>query len=103
MIPGMGSQMQNVDIDDKAMVRVEAMIYSMTPQERANPSILNPSRKRRIAGGAGVTLQEVNQLCKQFEQSKKMMKQMGGMMGGKGGRRRRGGMGMPMGGRRFPH
>ncbi len=107
MIPGLGSQMQNVDIDDKAMVRIEAIIYSMTPEERANPNILNPSRKRRIAGGAGVTLQEVNQLCKQFEQSRKMMKQMGGMMGGKGGRRRGGmgglgGMGLPMGGMKFP-
>lgn len=59
----------------------------MTPEERANPNILNPSRKKRIANGAGVKLQDVNKLCKQFEQSRKMMKQMNGMMG-KGGRRK---------------
>ena len=61
----------------------------MTPKERANPSILNPSRKRRIADGAGVDIAEVNRLVKQFEQSRKMMKQMPGLMGGKGGKRGR--------------
>jgi signal recognition particle subunit SRP54 len=93
MIPGMNSQVKNMDVDESALSRVEAMIYSMTPEERANPSLLNPSRKKRIANGSGVTLQEVNKLCKQFEQSRKMMKQMNGMMGGKG-RRKRGGIGL---------
>ena len=66
-----------------------AIILSMTPQERANPDVLNPSRKRRIANGAGVDISEVNRLVKQFEQSKKMMKQFSGMMGGKKGGRGR--------------
>ena len=61
----------------------------MTPQERSNPDILNPSRKRRIAAGAGVDISEVNRLVKQFEQSRKMMKQLPGLMGGRGGRRGR--------------
>ena len=87
MIPGMGSQMKNVEIDDKAFDRMESIIYSMTPQERANPDILNPSRKKRIADGAGVPISEVNRIVKQFEQARKMMKQMSGMMGKKGGRR----------------
>ena len=60
MIPGVGSQLKNVDIDDSAMDSIEAIIYSMTPEERANPNILNPSRKKRIANGAGVKLQDVN-------------------------------------------
>ena len=98
MIPGMGSQLKNVDIDDTAMDRIEAIIYSMTPQERANPDLLNPSRKKRIANGSGVSLQEVNKLCKQFDQSRKMMKQMNGMMG-KGGRKRGG---FNLGGMKFP-
>ena len=59
------------------------MILSMTPKERANPDLLNPSRKKRIAAGAGVDISEVNKLVKQFEQSRKMMKQMGGMMNSK--------------------
>lgn len=87
MLPGMGSQLSNIEIDDKAMVRVESIIYSMTKAERANPDIINPSRKKRIADGAGVPIAEVNRLCKQFEQSKKLMKQMSGMMGGKKGAR----------------
>ena len=91
MIPGLGSQMKNVEIDDNAMSKPKAMILSMTPAERSNPAILNPSRKRRIAQGAGVDISEVNRLVKQFEQSKKMMKQMSGMMGGK----RRGGFRLP--------
>ena len=86
MIPGVGSQIKNIDIDDSAMDRIEAIIYSMTPEERSNPNILNPSRKKRIANGAGVSLQEVNKLCKQFEQSRKMMKQMNTMAKGKKGR-----------------
>ena len=98
MIPGMGNQLKNVEVDESAMGRIEAIIYSMTPEERSNPNLLNPSRKKRIAKGAGVSLQEVNKLCKQFEQSRKMMKQMNGMMG-KGGRRRGG---MNLGGIKFP-
>ena len=84
MIPGLGGQLKGAALpDDKALGRVEAIIYSMTPKERSNPSILNPSRKNRIAKGAGVDIAEVNRLVKQFEQSRKMMKQMGGMFGGK--------------------
>ena len=78
-------------IDEKKMAQIEAIIYSMTLEERRNPSLLNPSRKNRIAKGAGVDIAEVNRLVKQFEQTKKMMKQMPGLMGGKKGRR--GGMG----------
>ena len=98
MIPGLGSQTKNLDVDESALGRIEAIIYSMTPAERSNPNLLNPSRKKRIAAGAGVSLAEVNKLCKQFEQSRKMMKQMNGMMG-KGGRRRGG---FNMGGFKFP-
>ncbi len=88
MIPGLGNQVKDIDIDERQMDRIEAMILSMTPQERANPDLLNLSRKKRIANGAGVELAEVNRLVKQFEQSRKMMKQMSGMMGksGKKGR-----------------
>jgi signal recognition particle subunit SRP54 len=85
MMPGMGKQMKGVEIDDNALSSPEAIIYSMTKAERSNPDILNPSRKRRIAAGAGVDISEVNSLVKQFEQSKKMMKQFSGMMG-KGGK-----------------
>ncbi|MCT4544204.1 MAG: signal recognition particle protein [Vallitalea sp.] len=84
MIPGMNKQMKDVEIDDKELVKVESMIYSMTLEERANPSVMNPSRKRRIAKGSGNDIQDVNRFIKQFEQAKKMMKQMNGMMKGKG-------------------
>ncbi|MDO4345159.1 MAG: signal recognition particle protein [Eubacteriales bacterium] len=90
MIPGFGgSKMKDIEgmIDEKALARNEAMILSMTPQERANPDLLNPSRKKRIAAGSGVDISEVNKLVKQFEQARKMMKQMPGMMGGRGGKR----------------
>lgn len=87
MIPGMGNKLKNVEIDEKAMDKPKAIILSMTPAERANPKCINPSRKRRIAKGAGVEVSDVNRLLNQFEQSKKMMKQMSGMMSGKGGRR----------------
>lgn len=90
MLPGMGLP-ADLNIDDDVFKSTEAIIYSMTREERGNPAIINPSRKRRIAKGAGVDISEVNKLIKQFEQSKKMMKQMSGMMGGKG-KRRRGGM-----------
>ena len=76
-------------MDEKKMARIEAMILSMTPTERSNPDLLNPSRKKRIAAGAGVDISEVNKLVKQFEQARKMMKQFPGMMGGKGGKRGR--------------
>lgn len=87
MLPGMGlgGQMKNVNVPDDAeanLKKTEAIIYSMTPKERKNPDILNPSRKNRIARGAGVDISEVNRLVKQFEQMKKMMKQMPGMMKG---------------------
>ena len=84
MMPGMGgAQMKQLEdaVDEKKMARIEAIILSMTVKERQNPEILNPSRKRRIANGAGVDISEVNRLVKQFEQSKKMMKQMPGLMG----------------------
>ncbi len=83
MMPGLGMGNKMPDIDEaaaeKSMARTEAIIYSMTPEERRNPSLMNPSRKHRIAKGAGVDIAEVNRLVKQFEQMKKMMKQMNGM------------------------
>ena len=89
MLPGGGSQMKDLEgmVDEKDMARKEAIILSMTPRERSHPEILNPSRKYRIAKGAGVDVAEVNRMVKQFEQAKKMMKQMPGLMGGKGGKR----------------
>lgn len=83
MLPGMSSQLKDVEIDDNAFTGVESIIHSMTKEERLNPDVLNPSRKKRIARGAGVDISEVNKLVKQFEGSKKMMKQMSGMMSGK--------------------
>jgi len=93
MLPGKGSQLNGVEIDEKQMNRPKSIILSMTKEERSNPKILNASRKRRIAMGAGVDVSEVNRLIKQFEQMQKMMKQMSGMMGGKRGKRFR----MPFG------
>ena len=95
---GMGSKMGDIEsmIDEKQLARMEAIVLSMTPAERKNPKLLNPSRKHRIARGAGVDIAVVNRFIKQFEQSQKMMKQMPGMLGGK-----RGGFKMP-GGMRFP-
>jgi len=89
MIPGMNSaQVSQLEgaIDDKKMAHIEAIILSMTPEERANPKLMNPSRKKRLARGAGVDIAEVNRFIKQFDQTKKMMKKMPGMMGGKRGR-----------------
>ena len=80
MLPGVGSQLKNVEVDDSQFSRIEAIILSMTPQERANPDLINPSRKKRIAQGAGVDLSEVNKLAKMLEQMKKMMKQFGGSL-----------------------
>ena len=92
--------MGNTDLSNEEMQRyieeqkkkIEEALARMTPEERANPNLLNPSRKKRIARGAGVDMSEVNKMCKQFEQSRKMMKQMTGMMSGKG--RKRGGFNM---------
>ena len=84
MMPGIGgAQMKQIEdaMDEKKMARIEAIIYSMTPAERGDPNLINPSRKRRIAAGAGVDISEVNRLVKQFEQARKMMKQMPNMMG----------------------
>ena len=89
MLPGMGNKMKDIEsmVDEKDMAKKEAIILSMTPKERSNPDILNLSRKKRIAKGAGVDIVEVNRMVKQFEQARKMMKQMPGMMGGKVGKR----------------
>ncbi|MBQ6806118.1 MAG: signal recognition particle protein [Lachnospiraceae bacterium] len=95
MLPGMNKQMGDIEsmIDEKQINRMEAIVLSMTPEERQNPKLLNPSRKHRIAKGAGVDISVVNRFIKQFEQSQKMMKQLPGMMGGKRGRGMFGGMG----------
>jgi len=102
MVPGMGKAMRDVDIDDDAFKHIEAIIRSMTPMERQNPDALNGSRKTRIAKGSGTSVQEVNQLLKQFGEMKKMMK----MMSGGGGKRRGLGSmmsrGSAMGGSRIP-
>ncbi len=106
MMPGMNNaQMRQIEdaMDDKKMARIEGIIYSMTPEERDNPSIMNPSRKRRIAQGAGVDIREVNRLVKQFDQARKMMKQMSGMKKGRRGMGGFGGFGGKMGGMKgFP-
>ncbi|MCQ2500592.1 MAG: signal recognition particle protein [Lachnospiraceae bacterium] len=88
MLPGMSGKMKELEgmIDEKDLARKEAIVHSMTPAERANPDLLNVSRKKRIAKGAGVDIAEVNRFVKSFEQSRKMMKQMPGMMKGKRGR-----------------
>lgn len=87
MIPGMNMQkLGNIEISDKEIAHIEAIIQSMTLEERRNPEIINPSRKRRIAAGSGRDIQEVNRLIKQFEQMKKMMKQLSGMTKGKKGK-----------------
>ncbi len=93
MLPNMGLP-SDLEVDDDAFKGVEAIIYSMTKAERENPDLINISRKKRIAKGAGVDIAEVNKLVKQQEQMRKMMKQMGGMMGGKG---KRGKFKMPFG------
>lgn len=81
MLPGAGKikGLENAKVDEKQMGRIEAIIYAMTPQEKTNPEIMNGSRKKRIAKGSGTSIQEVNRLLKQFEDMKKMMKQMSGM------------------------
>ena len=102
MLPGIGGkQMNDLEsmIDEKQLAHMEAIVLSMTPEERANPKVLNMSRKSRIARGAGVDISVVNRFIKQFEQSQKMMKQLPGMMGG--GKRGRGLLG-GLGGRKLP-
>lgn len=94
LMPGMGmgdAKLTDADLDegDQTMKQIESIIHSMTNQERSNPDILNPSRKKRIAAGAGVNITDVNRVVKQFEQSRKMMKQFSGMLGGKGGKKKR--------------
>lgn len=89
MMPGMGGKLSDIEsmVDEKQLARMEAVVLSMTPEERRNPKLLNPSRKNRIAKGAGVDISVVNRFIKQFEQSQKMMKQLPGMLGGKGARK----------------
>ena len=98
MLPGMGAKMGDISsmIDDKQLSQFEAIVLSMTPEERRSPKLLNPSRKHRIARGAGVDIAIVNRFIKQFEQGQKMMKQMGGFS-----KKRHGGFG-GLGGMRFP-
>lgn len=101
MLPGMGnlkSKMGDVQIDEDALKKPRAIIQSMTAKERENPDLINISRKQRIAKGCGLDISEVNRFMKQFEQSRKMMKQFSGMMGGKGSKKRRRGIkGFPFG------
>ncbi len=92
MVPGMEKQLRDVDIDDRQMYRIEAIITSMTKRERAKPDIINGSRRKRIAAGSGTSVEEVNRLLRQYEQMKKMMKQMNSKKGKKGFGR---GFGMP--------
>ncbi len=92
MIPGMERQIRDVDIDDRQLLRIEAIITSMTKKERAKPDILNASRRKRIAAGAGVKVEDVNRLVKQYEQMKKMFKQMNSKNGKRNMMRGMGGM-----------
>lgn len=89
MMPGIGGKSAEIEsmVDEKQLAHMEAIVLSMTPAERRNPKLLNPSRKHRIARGAGVDISIVNRFIKQFEQSQKMMKQLPGMMGGFGGKK----------------
>ncbi len=93
MLPGVGDKLKDVDIDDRQLLRIEAMITSMTPAERAKPSIITPNRKKRIAAGSGNTVADVNRLLRQFEEMQKMMKQLGVM--GKNGKGKKNRLRMP--------
>ena len=95
MLPGIGNKLDDVDVDDSQVKRIEAIILSMTPAERAKPSLINPPRKRRIAAGSGNTVADVNRLLKQFEEMQKMMKQLGVM--GKNGKGKKNKFRIPMG------
>lgn len=83
MIPGVGKALKDVDIDDNAFKSIEAIIYSMTPEERSNPAILNGSRRQRVAKGSGTSIQEVNKLIKQFDETRKMMRMLTSAKSGK--------------------
>jgi signal recognition particle subunit SRP54 len=96
-IPGAKNQLKDLEVDDGELARTEAVIYSMTPEERRNPAIINGSRRLRIARGSGTSTHEVNDLLKQFAQARKMMRTMMAMAGGPGGRRLRMPGGMPAG------
>lgn len=85
MIPGVGKAIRDLDVDDDAFKGIEAIIYSMTPEERENPKIIDGNRRKRIAAGSGVEVAQVNQLLKQFEQARKVMQLMGGANGGRRG------------------
>jgi signal recognition particle subunit SRP54 len=89
MMPGMGKQLKDVDVDDKQVARIEAIIRSMTPEERNKPKVLNGRRRKRIAAGSGTTVTEVNRLVKQFEQVQKVMKSAAKMAGQQGSKRPR--------------
>ncbi len=97
MMPGVGKQLGNLDVDETALDRTRAIIQSMTVRERNNPKVLNASRRRRVASGSGVSVQEVNRVVRQYDDMVKMMKQFG-MLGGGKKRRRRPKRGMPFGG-----
>ncbi|HBG55271.1 MAG TPA: signal recognition particle protein, partial [Ruminococcaceae bacterium] len=90
-VPGMSRQLQDVDVDDRMVDRTEAILLSMTPRERRRPEVINPSRKRRIAKGSGMRVEDVNRLLRNFEQTRRLMKQFRK----KGVRRRFSGMKMP--------
>ncbi|MBR5409657.1 MAG: signal recognition particle protein [Clostridia bacterium] len=107
MIPGVGKKLRDVEIDERQFDRTKAIILSMTPKEREKPDIINPSRKRRIAAGCGMQVEDVNRLLKQYKDMQKMFKQFGGSKGGKKKMRRmmpnmQGMPGAPMGGKGFP-
>ena len=107
MIPGMGKQIKNMEIDEKQFIVAESIIHSMTPAERSNPAIINSSRRKRIAAGCGRQVQDVNRLLKQFEQMQQLMKRINNMNSGKGGKKgKKGRRGFPnmgnMGGMGFP-
>ena len=103
-LPGIGNQLDDVDIDERQLDRIQAIILSMTPEERAKPSVINPSRKRRIAKGSGMKVEDVNRLIKQLEQMQKMIKKVTNKKGKKKYKKLPGlgdpfsGMGGPMGG-----
>jgi signal recognition particle subunit SRP54 len=96
MLPGIGGNLKALkgNVDDKQLGRIEAILSSMTPQERRHHQVINGSRRKRIARGSGTSVEDVNRLLKQFMQMRKMLKAMGGMMGGGGRKKRRGGMGL---------
>ncbi len=95
MVPGLGKQLKNVQVDEKNVVVVESLIQSMTKEERNNPAVINASRKRRIALGCGRQVQDVNRLLKQYEQMVKMVKQVNAMQGSKGAKAKKGGLRLP--------